>query len=172
MNIQKAQSIPSPRAKILVVGFNGKNNSSRVLVENIRAEKTDKLLLTNSFLTSEKELENKLSHRYSYVIAIGQKPDAKNVVIEKQATKNGKSLKTNFPIAKLADAFMASGFDFSFSENAGKFLCNNAYYVGLNYIKTNDLQTEMVFLHVPSKKSNFDFFGFAAVLDEFLRAII
>ena len=42
-------------SKVLITTFKGKNNSSSILLNNIRANLTDKLELTNSYITSEKE---------------------------------------------------------------------------------------------------------------------
>ena len=46
--------------KILYTAFNGKDNSSKILLDKIMAENTDKLYLRNSFDTSVKQLINKL----------------------------------------------------------------------------------------------------------------
>lgn len=46
---------------VLITSFKGKNNLSSILLHNIQVNLTDKLELTNSFITSEKELKNKIS---------------------------------------------------------------------------------------------------------------
>lgn len=46
--------------KILYTAFNGKDNSSKILLDKITAESKDKLYLRNSFDTSVKQLINKL----------------------------------------------------------------------------------------------------------------
>ena len=35
------------------------------------------------------------------------------------------------------------------SEDAGNFLCNNLYYKGLKYIKENNINCKMIFIHIP-----------------------
>lgn len=46
--------------KILYTAFNGKSNSSKILLDNIIAEKDNKLYLKNSFKTSVEQLNNKI----------------------------------------------------------------------------------------------------------------
>ena len=46
--------------KILYTAFNGQDNSSKILLDKIIADNTDKLYLRNSFETSVKQLINKL----------------------------------------------------------------------------------------------------------------
>ncbi len=46
--------------KILYTAFNGKSNSSKILLDNIIVEEDNKLYLKNSFKTSVEQLSNKL----------------------------------------------------------------------------------------------------------------
>lgn len=46
--------------KILYIAFNGKSNSSKILLGNIIVEEDNKLYLKNSFKTSVEQLSNKL----------------------------------------------------------------------------------------------------------------
>lgn len=58
--------------KVLVTAFNGKNNSSKILLDNITKE-YDKLYLKNSFPTSEKQLlqqiYNNMEENYKVIIS-------------------------------------------------------------------------------------------------------
>lgn len=60
---QKENKLRKIYSKVLITSFKGKNNSSSILLNNIRANLTDKLELTNSFITSEKELKQKIDKK-------------------------------------------------------------------------------------------------------------
>ena len=159
-------------SNILITSFKGKNNSSSILLKEIRTYKCiDKMELTNSFITSEKEMKKYLNNNYRYVISFGQKPSTDEVFIELVANKNSDSLRTNFPYKKLEAILNTNKINFSISNNAGTYLCNNIYYEGLNYIKQNNLDTKMIFLHIPSINDSFDFNQLAHMMSEFVDSI-
>lgn len=57
--------------KILYTAFNGKENSSKLLLDRI--ESNNKLYLKNSFTTSIKQLERELKkNKYDLIISFGQ----------------------------------------------------------------------------------------------------
>lgn len=67
--------------KILYTAFNGKSNSSKILLDNIIAEKDNKLYLRNSFKTSVKQLSNKIKkNEYELIISFGQAPLDKGTI--------------------------------------------------------------------------------------------
>ena len=156
-------------SNILITSFKGKNNSSKLLLDKIKTYKSvDKLELTNSFKTSEKELTKKLKNNYKYVISLGQKPLVNKVYIERKAKKDNIVLDTNFSIKEMEKLFKENNINFLVSKNAGNYLCNNIYYEGLKYIKENDLKTKMIFIHVPSANQNYDLDKLAQVISRFL----
>ena len=86
---QKENKLRKIYSKVLITSFKGKNNSSSILLNNIRANLTDKLELTNSFITSEKELKQKIDKsKYKYIISFGQKPNSNKLYIELFGNKN------------------------------------------------------------------------------------
>ena len=59
--------------RILYTAFNGKANSSKLLLDNIKCNESDKLYLKNSFVTSVDQLQNKLvKNNYDLIISFGQ----------------------------------------------------------------------------------------------------
>jgi pyrrolidone-carboxylate peptidase len=84
--------------KILVTGFIGNENSSKVLLDNINKNiGIDLLFLENDFKISEKQLIEKLKdNTYDVVFSFGQKPVIKSIYIEKIATNGLKKLETNY----------------------------------------------------------------------------
>lgn len=165
----KEMKLRGEHSNILITSFKGKNNSSNVLLKTIRTHNcVDKMELTNSFQTSEKEMKKCLNNNYRYVISFGQKPLTNEVFIELVANKNNNSFKTNFPYKQLETILHANKINFSISNDAGTYLCNNIYYEGLNYIKQNNLDTKMIFVHIPSINDSFDFDQLAHVISIFV----
>lgn len=159
-------------SNILLTGFKGKTNSSSTLLYNIHLGKSiDRLELTNSFSTSQKELIRTLKNNYKYVIAFGQKPNSNRVNIEISANKNKIELNTKFPYEKLKEFLDKENILNDISMDAGAYLCNNTYFEGLNYIKNNKLKTKMIFIHIPSLKDKYDFNKLALALSEFVEQL-
>lgn len=135
--------------KILYTAFNGKDNSSKILLDKIIANKKDKLYLRNSFDTSVKQLINKLKN-YELIISFGQAPlDTDTIKIEVIGKKDKDLYKTDFNYSKIKEDIEKIGFKVEISEDAGNFLCNNLYFNGLKYIKENNINCKMIFIHIP-----------------------
>lgn len=135
--------------KILYTAFNGKDNSSKILLDKIIANKKDKLYLRNSFDTSVKQLINKLKN-YELIISFGQAPlDTDTIKIEVIGKKDKDLYKTDFNYSKIKEDIEKIGFKVKISEDAGNFLCNNLYFNGLKYIKENNINCKMIFIHIP-----------------------
>ncbi|MCH3910005.1 MAG: hypothetical protein LKJ81_02050 [Bacilli bacterium] len=65
-------------------------------------------------------------------------------------------LSTNLQLASLSSALQNEGFDVEVSHDAGRFICNEVYYLGLKNVKT------ALFVHLPplkysSKENNVSF---------------
>ena len=135
--------------KILYTAFNGQDNSSKILLDKITTESKDKLYLRNSFDTSVKQLINKLKN-YELIISFGQAPLDKDLIKIEVIGKKDKDLyKTDFNYSKIKEDIENKGFKVDISEDAGNFLCNNLYFNGLKYIKENNVNTKMIFIHIP-----------------------
>lgn len=142
--------------KVLVTAFNGKNNSSKILLDNITKE-YDKLYLKNSFPTSEKQLLQQIKNgNYDLIISLGEAPlNMDEIKIETQAIKNKDIKNTNHDYKKIYNN-MEENYKVIISTNAGNWYCNNIYYYGLKTIEDLKLNTQMIFIHIPpiSKISN------------------
>ena len=132
--------------KILYTAFKGNNNSSKLLLDHIS---NNKLYLTNSFKTSEVELQNELEKNdYDLIISFGQAPlDIDTIKIETTA-KNNLEYITSYDYKSLYNK-LKNNYKVIISNDAGNYLCNNIYYYGLKYIKENNLKTKMIFIHIP-----------------------
>ena len=136
--------------KILYTAFNGKSNSSKILLDNIIVEEDNKLYLKNSFKTSVEQLSNKLKKdRYDLIISFGQAPmDKETIKIETRG--NGIDyFETDYDYNNLKKLFEKNGFNVVISKDAENYLCNNIYYNGLKYIRENNLKCKMIFVHIP-----------------------
>ena len=137
--------------KILYTAFNGKDNSSKILLDKITVKSADKLYLRNSFDTSVKQLINKLK-KYELIISFGQAPlDKDTIKIEVIGKKDKDLYKTDFNYLKIKKDIEKKGLRVYISNDAGDFLCNNLYYNGLkkDEIKENNINCKMLFIHIP-----------------------
>jgi len=133
--------------KILFTAFNGKNNSSKILLDKIKHK--NKLYLKNSFKTSVAQLEKELKdNQYDLIISFGQAPlDVDTIKIE-TAGKGDVEYKTKYNYISLKNE-LDKNFKTIISEDAGTYLCNNIYYNGLKYVEKNKIKTNMIFIHIP-----------------------
>lgn len=133
--------------KILFTAFNGKNNSSKILLDKINQK--NKLYLKNSFKTSVVQLEKELKdNQYDLIISFGQAPlDIDTIKIE-IIGKGIVEYKTKYNYISLKNK-LDINFKTIISEDAGNYLCNNIYFYGLKYIEESNLKTNMIFIHIP-----------------------
>lgn len=137
--------------KILYTAFNGKTNSSKILLDEIDC--VHKLYLKNSFTSSVTEFEKELANNYDFVVSFGQAPLDVDVVKIETTGFNDDKFVTNFDYSELKVILEQAGYKVMVSNNAGKYLCNNLYYYGLKYIHDNELNTRMLFIHIPKIKN-------------------
>ena len=137
--------------KLLLTAFRG--SSAEQLIKY--ANKFDTLNLPNDKVKdSEKLISIMSSGKYHYVFSFGQRPNIKNKVHIETTAMNGEDyIKTKFDCEQLYELFQANGITAKISHNAGTSFCNCLYYNGLAYIQKKQLQTKMVFLHIPFLKN-------------------
>jgi len=149
---------------ILVLGFEGNNNSSKILLDNINNSiNLDCLYLKNDFIISVNQFNNKIiENDYDIIFAFGQKQNIKSIYLEIYGKDNNEILKTNYDYNELNN-YLKKYYKIKISEDAGNYLCNNIYYNGLKYIYENKLNIKMVFLHIPYMK-NIDIKYFSKII--------
>ena len=136
--------------KILYTAFIGKNNSSKILLDNLNCE--NKLYLKNSFKTSVIQLQKELKNNYDLIISFGQAPLNNNTIKIETIGKGNNHYKTNYDFSNLKDKLEELGFNVIISNDDGNYLCNHIYYHGLKYISINNLNCNMIFIHIPKIK--------------------
>lgn len=141
--------------RILFTAFEGDDNSSKILLDKI--DNDDKLYLEIDFEGSEGQLKKKLQeNKYDLIVSFGQAPINKDVIKIEIIGRGDREYKTNYNYEQLADE-LRNDYEVIVSEDAGKYLCNNIYYYGLKYIDDNNLNTKMIFIHIPLKDEISDF---------------
>lgn len=139
-----------------------RNSSSELLIK--KAERYQTLLLPNHKVKDSEVLIKAIQQeKPEYVFSFGQRPNIKDKVhIETTAKEKEFSIDTNFDCEKLRELFEQNGIATKISHNAGTSFCNQLYLNGLKYIVPNNLNTKMVFIHIPYEKNISDkdvFFG-------------
>ena len=133
---------------ILYTGFNGKNNSSKILLDKINAN--NKLYLRNSFVTSVESLKKELiKNNYNLVICFGEAPLFKDTIKIELIGKGREVYKTSYDYNELVGKLRNNGYNVIISEDAGNYLCNNLYYNGLKFLYDNNMNAKMIFIHIP-----------------------
>lgn len=134
---------------ILYTSFNGKSNSSKILLDYIKTDNCNKLYLRNSFTTSIKQLNSKIKdNNYDLIVSFGQAPLDRDTIKIETIGKNHNYYETNYDYIDLKNK-LENKYNVIISNDAGNYLCNNIYYNGLKYIKENTLKAKMIFIHIP-----------------------
>ena len=137
---------------ILYAGFEGRNNSSKILLDTLNCN--NKIYLKNDKHRSCEQIETMLStNSYDYVFLFGQKPIIKNKLSIEQYAKKDNILESNLDIKALSKFFTSKNINNYISHNAGTSYCNNIYHFTLNLIKEKKLNTKVIFIHIPYIKN-------------------
>lgn len=129
-------------SKILPVGFKGKNNASRMLVEKLSSEY---VLLTNSFSGLKKDIDS-ISSDCDCVWMFGvDKVLVSEVRIETCARKDGQTIVSVLQTDSIAKALADEGIVSEISDKPATYLCNEAYWYVLRKFSGRAL-----FIHIPT----------------------
>lgn len=136
-------------------------SSAELLIKDTKKYST--LMLPNDRIKdSEKLISAILNKKPDYIVSFGQRPNIKNkIYIETTAKDREILINTNFDCGRLKSLFEQNGIIAKISHNAGTSFCNQLYLNVLKYIFQNNIDTKMVFIHIPFMKniSDFDSFG-------------
>lgn len=151
-------------SKILFGYFNGINNASKLLVDKINVNMTQKFSLRNSFTGCVSDIKKVLKNNEAdYIICFGQWKIVKkdHLRIETTASIDGNEIITNFNYKELHQLLDNNNIKNEVSTYAGDYLCNFVYYYGLKYINEHNLKTKLIFIHIPISKdiTNLDDFA-------------
>lgn len=154
---------------ILLTAFCG--SSSELLLKGTEIYET--LILPNDKVKDSEKLINAISKgKFDYIISFGQRQNIKNKVhIETRAHYKEFYISTNFACDKLDMLFKQSKIISRISHNAGTSFCNELYLNGLKYIFQKNLDTKMIFLHIPFSKNIDDFNRFSKQIFDVIAGI-
>lgn len=139
---------------MLLTAFKGTYNTSKMLLDGIHGGQIHKILLTNSFAACEREIREAIAAcRPKYVISFGQKPLIDRLYIEPVACCQGSVIHSPFDISLLEVSLTAHDIRYKISETPSNYLCNHVYFHGLRYIAENEMDTKMIFIHVPNHRN-------------------
>ena len=143
------------RKNILLTSF--RDTSSELLLKEFNEFPV--LVLPNDKVRDSELLIEMLSKtHYDYVLSFGQRPNIKDKVHVETTARDGElRLDTVFNCERLRLLFEQNGIQAKLSHNAGTSFCNKLYWNGLKYIEEHELETKMVFVHVPFVKNIKDF---------------
>ena len=127
--------------KVLLTAFYGKYNASNMLVNMIDAN-VDKLILTNSFVKLEQELNNTSLEEYDLILMFGINKFLKDEIRIEETAKLDDKLDTRMDVNLIRDLFNKY-IKTSINNVPTKYLCNSAYY---HTLKRN-LNTLLI--HIP-----------------------
>lgn len=150
--------------KILVSGFKGDNNSSKILLDNL-PNNISKLYLENNREKSVNQLL-KIAVAYDIILLFGQKPILKNrISVERKAVLNGDTVLSQFNFKEIKD-FFTGKYPLKFSDHAGTSYCNYLYYYGLK--EFSDSKNKIVFIHIPMLKNVDDMMDLSCIIKSYI----
>lgn len=131
--------------KILFTGFNGFNNTSKVIIDKIN---NDKLLFNNSYKEIDNQLVDINVEDYELIIMLGLRSNLKRSIrLEVNSLLNDELVTTNLNYCNVKKYFNDNGISCIVSDKPTNYLCNYAYY---NVLKRNK---NAIFIHVPKLKN-------------------
>lgn len=158
--------------KILIAGFEGKNNSSKIILNYIKEKsKEDILYLKNDFNICKKQIEEKLINQYDYVLMFGQKTDTKNIYLENNATIGETKLTTNYYYGVLKENLEKNNYKVISSNDAGNYLCNEVFFRALNFKQNNNLKSKIGFIHIPTINNIIDIKNLSSVILNYIETL-
>ncbi|MBQ8293474.1 MAG: hypothetical protein IJX78_06740 [Bacilli bacterium] len=127
--------------KVLLTAFYGKYNASNMLVNMIDGN-VDKLILTNSFVKLEQQLNNTTLEGYDLILMFGINKLLKDEIRLDQTAKLDDEVNTCLDIRLISD-LCNKYVKTSINNVPTKYLCNSAYYHTLKKNKNT------LFVHIP-----------------------
>ena len=112
--------------KILFTGFNGFNNTSKVIIDKIN---NDKLLFNNSYKEIDNQLVNINVEDYELIIMLGLRGNLKRSIrLEVNSLLNDELVTTNINYCNVKKYFNDNDISCIVNDKPTNYLCNYAYY--------------------------------------------
>ena len=131
--------------KILFIGFNGFNNTSKVIIDKIN---NDKVLFNNSYKEIDNQLVDINVEDYELIIMLGLRGNLKRSIrLEINSLLNDELITTNLNYSNVKKYFNDNDISCIVNDKPTNYLCNYAYYKVLQKNKNT------IFIHVPKIKN-------------------
>lgn len=129
---------------IILAGFDGTNNSARIITEGVSLP-CSKLILPNDKEKSAELLLSEIRKKSAVcVVMLGQKPQISDkIAVEPRARENGEVLHTALDCTASVRLIKESGYDAYISKGCGNSYCSHIYYECLRS------GVNCIFLHIP-----------------------
>ena len=152
--------------RIILTGFEGKNNPSQTIVEKISLP-CRKLILPNDCDSATKLLQDEIDRAETgVVIMLGQKPCIKDkIAVEPCACLNGETLRTALDVTVSAELIRKRGYSAYISRGCGNSYCNHVYY---HCLKSS---VNCIFLHIPTAYNISDPAALTAAVEGYINGI-
>lgn len=152
--------------RVILTGFDGVNNSSRIAVEMADLS-CRKLILPNDKLKAAKILLEEIEKTSAVcVVMLGQKPNiADKIAIEPMARGEKDVLKTNLDVTVSAELIKSLGYNAYISKGCGNSYCNHIYY---NCLLSG---TNCIFLHIPTLSNISDISELVKAIEGYIKVL-
>ncbi len=151
---------------IILAGFDGKNNSSRIITEKASLNCTKVILPNDREKSAELLLETIRKVNAVCVVILGQKPSVKEkIAVEPQAKRCGKVLHTPLDVTVTVEKIKKNGYNAYISKGCGMSYCNHVYYECL------ESGTNCIFLHVPTMNNVSDIYALTKAVEEYITEL-
>ena len=112
--------------KILFTGFNGFNNTSKVIIDKIN---NDKLLFNNSYKEIDNQLVNINVEDYELIIMLGLRSNLKRSIrLEVNSLLNDELVTTDINYCNVKKYFNDNDISCIVNDKPTNYLCNYAYH--------------------------------------------
>lgn len=151
---------------VILAGFDGVNNTARIIVENTKVD-CHKFILPNEKEKSVEILLSEIKEKNAVcVVIIGQKPNIKDKIAVEAFAKGEKGvLRTALDVTSAVELIKVQGYNAYISKGCGTSFCNHIYcncmLSGINCI----------FLHVPTISCISDMNALAGAIDGFMNGL-
>ncbi len=157
------------KSNVLLTGYKARKSIVLTLLANISSP-VEQFLFTNDFNKIEKEVQKCFQdNNYDYVIMFGRKPRIKQIAIEVESKIKIEIFKTNFPLEEYLSFLKEEKINYKLSKHPGNSYCNYAYFHVLKYIYENNLDTKVIFIHVPFSKNFHELNEFTNAMDDYIK---
>lgn len=167
-----------------------KENYSELVLNNLNDLDIDKITLDVLYKEDSDKIISLLNKKkYDYVFLLGEARSRDYVSIETMAENlddakipdNNGIIKNNEEIIKNNDNYLSTNMDLfkiipilnndlRLSCDGGTFVCNDLYYRVLHYVYQNDINTKVLFIHLP--KINDDINKYVNIIKEIIISFI